>query len=71
MRELEFGGRVSAASLSGWTPLHHAVCGGHEEVVEFLLLRGADVNAKTEARYRTPPPRFQHSATSSVLTSMI
>lgn len=48
------GARVSCQSLSGWTPLHHAVCGGHEEVTEFLLLRGADVNAKTEA---SPLPR--------------
>lgn len=27
---------------SGWTPLHSAACGGHIEVVRYLLSRGAD-----------------------------
>lgn len=46
---------MSNPSLSGWTPLHHAVCGGHEEITEFLLLRGADVTARTEARVTRIP----------------
>jgi ankyrin repeat protein len=30
------------------TPLHEAASAGYEEVVTFLLERGADVNAQTE-----------------------
>lgn len=28
-----------------WTPLHHAACAGHVELVELLLEAGADVDA--------------------------
>jgi ankyrin repeat protein len=33
---------------SGWTPLHSAVCGGHVEAVEFLLLNGAKASLPAE-----------------------
>ncbi len=29
------------------TPLHYVVGGGHKEVAEFLIAKGADVNAET------------------------
>jgi ankyrin repeat protein len=37
----------------GMTPLHHAVRGGHTEVAEFLLDRGADILV-VDAQNRTP-----------------
>jgi len=37
---------VSSKDESGWTPLHDAVFGAHPEVAEFLLSKGADVNAR-------------------------
>jgi len=33
----------------GFTPLHQAVFFGHGEIVEYLIARGADVNAKNDA----------------------
>ena len=30
----------------GGTPLHSAACGGHKEIAELLISKGADVNAK-------------------------
>lgn len=33
----------------GFTPLHQAVFFGHQEVVEFLIAEGADINAKNNA----------------------
>jgi len=30
----------------GWTPLHYAAIGGEKEVVELLIAKGANVNAK-------------------------
>ena len=40
-------GGANAKDDAGYTPLHCALCGGHEEIVRFLLSEGADVNAKT------------------------
>ena len=37
---------VSATDKDGATPLHYAVAGGHQPVVELLLTKKADVNAK-------------------------
>ena len=36
----------SPAPQDGWSPLHRASQGGHLEVVEALLAKGADVQAK-------------------------
>ena len=37
----------------GWTPLHKAAYEGYREIVELLIAKGADVNAKN--RYGTTP----------------
>ena len=39
---------VNCANDSYWTPLIWAACNGHDEVVHFLLERGADANAQNE-----------------------
>ena len=50
--ELDKGVDVSAKTVDGWTPLHFAAWvdvigrGGHKEVAELLISKGADVNAK-------------------------
>jgi len=38
---------VTAQDKNGWQPLHEGARGGHLEVVKYLVLNGADVNAKT------------------------
>ncbi|KAK7868259.1 hypothetical protein R5R35_000657 [Gryllus longicercus] len=42
----EYGLDLTAANADGRTPLHVACCEGSVEVVEFLLLRGANVHMK-------------------------
>ncbi len=37
----------------GWTPLHWAASRGHKEIVELLIAKGANVNAKN--KYGTTP----------------
>ena len=37
---------MNAKDEDSWTPLHSAVAGGHKDVVELLIAKGADVNAK-------------------------
>ncbi|MEE3171543.1 MAG: ankyrin repeat domain-containing protein, partial [Pseudomonadota bacterium] len=34
--------------LSGLTPLHYAAYWGHKEIVELLIAKNADINAKDE-----------------------
>ena len=45
---LEFGGDVSAVSDAGDTALHGAVLAAMDSVVELLVARGADVNARNK-----------------------
>lgn len=50
---LDAGAEVDATDDLGWTPLHAAVHSSNPRVVETLLTRGADVNAKVHV---TPDP---------------
>ena len=46
-QHLAAGTDVNAKDESmGMTPLHHATFGGHKEIAELLIAKGADVNAK-------------------------
>jgi ankyrin repeat protein len=47
-------GNVNAKGRNGLTPLYYAVMGGHNEVVELLVHKGADVNAKDNKIGWTP-----------------
>ena len=44
-RLVEAGAEVN---FYGWPPLTYAAFNGHREIVEYLLKRGAEINAKTE-----------------------
>ena len=44
-QHLAAGALVNAKNESGWTPLHQAAWGGHTEVAELLIAKGAEVNA--------------------------
>ena len=43
---IEHGGLVDAKDERGWTLLHQAAAGNHEDIAELLIEKGADVNAK-------------------------
>jgi len=45
-RHLARGEAVSSKGSIGWTPLHLAAVNGHKDVVEFLIAKGADMNAR-------------------------
>ena len=47
-QHLAAGTDVNARDKDGWTPLHPASYEGHQEIVELLIAKGADVNAKVE-----------------------
>jgi ankyrin repeat protein len=40
---------VKSNFLSVWTPLHEAAQQGHRDLAEFLIAKGANVNAATKA----------------------
>jgi uncharacterized protein len=46
---------VNQRSYDGWTPLHLAAFFGHADVVELLLGRGADINARSANSIRNTP----------------
>jgi cytohesin len=52
--ELDKGGDVNAKDGWEWTPLHQAAIGGYREIVELLIAKGADVNAKERYIGSTP-----------------
>ena len=41
----EFGADVNARDHNGYTPLHHAAARGDDELIKYLVSRGADVKA--------------------------
>ncbi|RKT59390.1 hypothetical protein DFR40_1277 [Azonexus fungiphilus] len=43
---VERGARINAGDRQ-WSPLHYAVFGGHEAVADYLMARGADIEALT------------------------
>ena len=43
------GVNVNAKFKDGWTPLHMAAEGGHREIVDLLIAKGADINATAGA----------------------
>ena len=43
-------GLLEARNQNEKTPLHFAAQGGHKEIVEFLIGKGADINAKNIAK---------------------
>ncbi len=60
---------VNVADGEGSTPLHYAVWKGHEELVQFLVDRGANVNAhNSNAHWGTTP---LHAAAHSNRASLI
>jgi ankyrin repeat protein len=42
---------VRSVSVGGYTPLHRAALNGHIEVMDFLLKRGADIQAKVDTHW--------------------
>lgn len=44
---LEQGESVNTRSITGETPLHGALDGGHKDLADLLIAKGGDVNAKT------------------------
>ena len=48
------GTDVNALNKYGWTPLHEAVTGGHKDIADLLISKGANVNSK-EAKNRITP----------------
>ena len=39
---------VNSVDVNGWTPLHEGVRAGNAEIVQYLIDKGSDVNARTE-----------------------
>ena len=53
-QHLAAGTNVDEKDGVGWTPLHYAAVEGNKEVVELLITKGADVNAKDDQSGETP-----------------
>ncbi len=62
-QHLAAGTDVNAKDKDGWTPLHPASYEGHQEIVELLIGKGADVNVKVEfGPFQGKTPLEVHSA---------
>jgi len=53
-RQLDAGVDVNEESSTGLTPLHYAASSGHNDIVELLIERGANVNATDSGKGATP-----------------
>ena len=53
--ELDKGAEVNGKDDGGWTTLHWAAWHDRKEIVELLIAKGADVNAKTDNQYGDTP----------------
>ena len=53
-RQLDAGVDVNEESSTGLTPLHYAANSGHNDIVELLIERGANVNATDSGKGGTP-----------------
>ena len=66
---------VKAQSSEGWTALHYAAAYGHQEIVEILVSRGAEIDAETFSSGTTPlvlASKYGHeSVTSTLLSSLL
>ena len=47
---LDAGAIVNAKDEDGWIALHYAALEGHKDIVELLIDKGADVNAKNSGK---------------------
>ncbi|KAG6536954.1 hypothetical protein ZIOFF_002032 [Zingiber officinale] len=54
---IRYGGDVKAAKKDGTTALHRAVCDGNLAMVEFLLRRGANMDAADDQGWTPPTTR--------------
>ncbi|VDO03604.1 unnamed protein product [Rodentolepis nana] len=66
IKDEEFGTNLNASDRDGHTPLHHAVYGGHINMVRLLLMNGASVNA-----FDKNDRRAMHWASACNLTGII
>jgi ankyrin repeat protein len=63
---------VHARDSDGSTPLHCAVWKGHQEIVEFLLGAGADVNAQnSNAHWGTTPLHAAAHANQAAIAKLL
>ena len=66
---------VMAQSSEGWTALHYAAAYGHQQIVEILISRGAEIDAETYSSGTTPlvlASKYGHeSVTSTLLSSLL
>jgi prolyl 4-hydroxylase len=49
---------LEAKDENGWQLLHHGIVSGSQEIVEFLVKQGAEINARTHSGYGETPLRM-------------
>ena len=53
MPEIELGADVNARDHNGYTPLHHAAARGDNELIRYLVSKGADVKVVSRSGQTT------------------